>query len=690
MASSSNDDSTMDKIIHLACIGGIAGAFIYSRFYQTATTKTEVDSDSKKTEEEVNIKRSNTEKPDEKENKSKENLPEQTDDLEISQFRYAWSIQTYLRFANLPFEERNVTYPTTTAAGPFPLLRHGNRLFRGEENILLHLSEIDDIDSHLTMEEKAECEAFKSLINEKIKPLIQHRRYLDNDTFAMKTLPELRRVLPWPLSWYLPNSLKDDVGGELDKLGISNLSKDQVNQKMSIFLSYINVRLQKKRNIENEVENEKAFFFFGKKPTSLDAVVFGQLAIMLNEPGLGFSSLLKEGVMEENAGKMEAYGPFPALAQFYTFIRDFTYHVSSIECNDSTLKRGQRGGPFGLAPPQNRLLLAQTLAPDFVPFVHSTAHFDSLQCRQRSWGRGQTWQGWGALEHHGNDENIDISEVRRSQRTTQWLSSLFEPLSPIVSFPYKIFKFYFGEIGQGSYPGYTRLDRGGFGFGMGGAHRVRMVQESSNSNVNSDRERSGSFFFSSTQSSSSSSSSPQKNNTLLSSSDDEDDYKYGSNLNSNPGSPRSPRNSPKSGTSRRRNRGRNRRARKWRKGKEKSQKAAEEEEGFGNDNGMDGTSKIWLGSAIGVTVLFQIVSMNSFTDWVVLLLALFPSRMVNFAKSLNDLSFEFEEGVEGEGGGGGGELGSSGNSRGEGGGGSGGLDQIVASNSEIQNLIGLS
>jgi Glutathione S-transferase N-terminal domain len=84
--------------------------------------------------------------------------------LTLIQFRPAWMIQAYLRFAGIPYRLENSKHASTSSSA-YPQLQDGNFLLPSA-NILGHLVRYRrDLDANLTAQEVAEGSAFGTLLH---------------------------------------------------------------------------------------------------------------------------------------------------------------------------------------------------------------------------------------------------------------------------------------------------------------------------------------------------------------------------------------------------------------------------------------------------------------------------------------------------------------------------------------------
>ncbi|CAK4208507.1 unnamed protein product [Aphanomyces euteiches] len=216
----------------------------------------------------------------------------------LHQFFPAWDVQAYIRFAQIKLHVVNAQYPEYEATGELPQLNDGHFLVP-KDDIILHLQTYyQDLDAQLSASQRADSVAFRSLVQEKLQRVLLYCRWVDPITYKEVTRPAVLQVMPFPLNRILP---------KLIHTRYSNALLETFPSKEHTYLtardSYValNARL----------EASSGPFFFGDRPTSLDAIVFGHVVDALGD------NQLRQVV--------HAHGP--RLVQFATYIREAFFDV---------------------------------------------------------------------------------------------------------------------------------------------------------------------------------------------------------------------------------------------------------------------------------------------------------------------------------------------------------------------------
>ncbi|CAN0134525.1 unnamed protein product [Ectocarpus fasciculatus] len=191
------------------------------------------------------------------------------DVMVVTQFRPAWEIQAHLRFARLPYRVENSGYMGSAATGLYPALTDGQFVLRSEDAAGHIASRRRDVDVGLTEAEKAEAQALAMLVREGLQSLLRVMRYRGDEGEVRQTVhPPMKKALSWPLSWWSPAAEGRRSKRESAVRGLDRLSKAELIGRAKGMYAALDLRLG----------NSKEAFFFGSRPTSLDAVVFGHLA----------------------------------------------------------------------------------------------------------------------------------------------------------------------------------------------------------------------------------------------------------------------------------------------------------------------------------------------------------------------------------------------------------------------------
>ncbi|CBJ32432.1 Sorting and Assembly Machinery 35kDa protein [Ectocarpus siliculosus] len=191
------------------------------------------------------------------------------DVMVVTQFRPAWEIQAHLRFVRLPYRVENSSYMGSAATGLYPALTDGQFVLRSEDAAGHIASRRSDVDVGLTEAEKVEAQALAMLVREGLQPLLRVMRYMGDEGEVRQTVhPPMKKALSWPLSWWSPAAEGRRSKRESAVRGLDRLSKAELIGRAKEMYAALDLRLG----------NSKEAFFFGSRPTSVDAVVFGHLA----------------------------------------------------------------------------------------------------------------------------------------------------------------------------------------------------------------------------------------------------------------------------------------------------------------------------------------------------------------------------------------------------------------------------
>jgi metaxin len=184
----------------------------------------------------------------------------------------------YCKFADAPVHFKKTNNPWRSPSGELPVMRHDGITETRVTQIFEHLRKQGfNIDQTLTSVQSADSVAFIGLINEKLMPALLHQWWVDTKTYVEVTRPWYARALGLPLSLYLPLKKRNSCLARLSVSrggGLANEAEVEslVMRDAKECLNILSIRLG---------DHD---YFFGDKPTSLDAVVFGYLAPLLKAP----------------------------------------------------------------------------------------------------------------------------------------------------------------------------------------------------------------------------------------------------------------------------------------------------------------------------------------------------------------------------------------------------------------------
>ncbi|XP_046357275.1 metaxin-1-like isoform X1 [Haliotis cracherodii] len=188
------------------------------------------------------------------------------------------AVLAYCRFSGVPVRVRKTGNTFRSPSGEFPMLKHKGITETKVAEIFSFLRKKNwGSDFELTNKQSADVIAFSSLLEEKLLPAVLHLWWIDGKTFTDFTRPWYARIIPFPLNFYVPGRKQKDANLRvfLSKGG-ENVTDSEVEGKIyrdaKECLNHLSYKLGSQE------------FFFGKTPSSLDALVFGYLAPILKAP----------------------------------------------------------------------------------------------------------------------------------------------------------------------------------------------------------------------------------------------------------------------------------------------------------------------------------------------------------------------------------------------------------------------
>lgn len=203
--------------------------------------------------------------------------------IKLIQFFPAWNLpnaspfcmklETYLRMANLPYQNQYTANPRVSPTGKFPVITDSGLTIADSTLIIHHLKKAygDTLDQHLSEKEHAVALAFQRLIEEHLYWVIVYSRWLDPTGWAL-TRSTYFAKLPVFLKCWLPGLLQKKVKRQIDGHGMGLHSPEKIYAFGQTDLKAIADFLDQK------------IFFMGDQPSSIDACVYGFLANILAVP----------------------------------------------------------------------------------------------------------------------------------------------------------------------------------------------------------------------------------------------------------------------------------------------------------------------------------------------------------------------------------------------------------------------
>ena len=126
----------------------------------------------------------------------------------IHQFRPAHTLEALCRFSSTPFQLLNSSHPHYESTGELPQLQHGSVVL-GRRKALQYLRQLTGLDSHLSAQQLASCEALSALVASTLQNVELWCLYGPEERFNRITAPGLRSALLAPLSLFHVTGLRN-------------------------------------------------------------------------------------------------------------------------------------------------------------------------------------------------------------------------------------------------------------------------------------------------------------------------------------------------------------------------------------------------------------------------------------------------------------------------------------------------
>ncbi|GIY71973.1 metaxin-2 [Caerostris extrusa] len=176
-----------------------------------------------------------------------------------------------------PFEVEQILLPDNAAclspSGSVPFLRCGKFIIADVEPIINFVqAKGKSLSSHLDNSEKADMKAYISLVNIVLHNAELYVSWCDSSTLQEVTKPRFISSLPWPVNHFLCWQTKHEVKKRLKSADWNSKSLEDVYDMVDNCCYALSERLATQK------------YFFGDRPTELDAIVFGHLFAILTTP----------------------------------------------------------------------------------------------------------------------------------------------------------------------------------------------------------------------------------------------------------------------------------------------------------------------------------------------------------------------------------------------------------------------
>uniref|UniRef100_A0A2L2Y3F8 Metaxin-2 n=1 Tax=Parasteatoda tepidariorum TaxID=114398 RepID=A0A2L2Y3F8_PARTP len=184
------------------------------------------------------------------------------------------SVKAFLRMCGLNFQvEMRTNAESMSPSGSVPFVRCGNFVVADVEPIInfIHTKGIS-LSSHLDNSGKADMRAYISLVNIVLHNAELFVSWCDKPTYHEVTHPRFTSCLPWPVNHIICWQTKNAMKQKLKSVDWNNKSLEDIYEMVDNCCHALSERLGAQK------------FFFGDKPTELDAIVFGHLFAILTTP----------------------------------------------------------------------------------------------------------------------------------------------------------------------------------------------------------------------------------------------------------------------------------------------------------------------------------------------------------------------------------------------------------------------
>ena len=177
------------------------------------------------------------------------------------------AVQAFLHMSSLDFTiEMRSNAEQMSPSGKVPFIKAGAFVVSELEPIVSFVaSKGVSLTAQLDVGQKADMRAYMSLVNNVLGNAELYISWVDSVTLEEVTKPRYGSVYPWPLSTILNWQKKNAVLKKLGALGWTGKKVEDVYSEMETCCRALSERL------------ENSPYFFGNRPTELDALVFGHI-----------------------------------------------------------------------------------------------------------------------------------------------------------------------------------------------------------------------------------------------------------------------------------------------------------------------------------------------------------------------------------------------------------------------------
>ncbi|XP_013385715.1 metaxin-1 isoform X2 [Lingula anatina] len=189
------------------------------------------------------------------------------------------TVLAYCKFSGVSIDIKATNNPRKSPTGCLPVLRHNGSAYTKVTDIFSYLRRKNwGIDFELNSKQSADILAFTSLLETKLLPAILHLWWGNSQVFIDITRPWYGSAVGFPQSLYVPNRMHKAATDRVETECYPHLEMTPQEKENLIYKEAQECITLLSKRLGNKP------FFFGKTPSSLDAIVFGYLAPMLKAP----------------------------------------------------------------------------------------------------------------------------------------------------------------------------------------------------------------------------------------------------------------------------------------------------------------------------------------------------------------------------------------------------------------------
>ncbi|CAE1276714.1 MTX [Acanthosepion pharaonis] len=181
------------------------------------------------------------------------------------------SVKTFLHMCGLNFNlELRVNAEEMSPSGKVPFIKVGAFLISELDPIIAFVNTKGfHISKHLSDTQQSEMRAYMALVENVLVNAELYLSWCHEDVYYEITKPRYSSCYPWPINLILPLKKFAEIKSRLSSIGWYNKSFEDVCEEINTCCQALSERLGNQA------------YFFGDKPTELDALVFGHLFTLI-------------------------------------------------------------------------------------------------------------------------------------------------------------------------------------------------------------------------------------------------------------------------------------------------------------------------------------------------------------------------------------------------------------------------